>query len=71
MNDVELRMTTVTSMLQKELQIMLDQKEKRERTAKSLKDVFRGPVQEVDEIKDLESKLDSLEIPEEARKIYR
>ena len=42
MNDVELRMTTVTGMLQKELQAMHDQKEKRERNAKSLKEVFRG-----------------------------
>lgn len=42
MNDVELRMTTVNGMLLKEMQTMHDQKEKRDRNAKSLKEVFRG-----------------------------
>ena len=56
---------------------MQESKEKREKVTKSLKDVvFRsaggGNNQgENDEIKDLEQKLDSMEIPEEARRIYR
>jgi hypothetical protein len=40
-----------------------------------LKEVFRGTNNpqspEMDEIKELETKLDSLDIPDEARKLYR
>ena len=56
---------------------MQESKEKREKVTKSLKDVvFRNATNgnsqaENDEIKELEQKLDSMEIPEEARRIYR
>ncbi len=70
-------MQTVTGMLVKELNQMLETKEKRDKVTKSLKEVvFRGTTNgsqsgENDEIKELEQKLDSMDIPEEARKIYK
>jgi len=54
-----------------------ESKDKREKVTKSLKDVvFRGATSgntqvESDEIKELEQKLDEMDIPEEARKIYK
>jgi len=42
MNDAELRMTTVTAMLMKELSQLNDIKEKRERANKSLKERMLG-----------------------------
>lgn len=75
MNDAELRMTTVTAMLMKELSQLNDIKEKRERANKSLKERMLGltppTAQDSDEVKDLEAKLDSMDIPEEAKRIYK
>ncbi len=69
-------MTTVNALLAKELTQINEQKDKRDRANKSLKDRMMGMAgpqsgQENDEVKELESRLDELEMPEEAKKIYK
>ena len=67
-------MATVTGMLNKEIQNINDQKAKREKDSRSIKERMLGMSQnpqEGDEIRELESKLDSMEIPEEAKQIYK
>ena len=67
-------MTTVTALLNKELQNIKEQKEKRDQANKSVKDRMFGLNQnnaDGDEIRELETKLDSMEIPPEAKQIYK
>lgn len=68
-------MATVTAMLMKELGQLNDQKEKREKVNKSMKERMMGMAgqssADSDEVKELESKLDSMEIPEEAKSMYK
>ena len=72
-NDIKMRLQMVSAILNKELQGKRQQKEKMEALNKRIKDRLAGQggmdEEGKDEITELQAKLKSLELPEEAQKI--